>query len=238
MVRTLAIVNASPVFTDREIMAILPAMQLQLDRDFYPAWRNHVPEVKITFVPWERFQNLAADAWAIFINRHSKDDSMLGYHSVEGGRVYGRVYVGDIRRMNLEWTVTLSHEILELIADPSAETVYQMADGRFAGVEVCDPVEADAQAYAIDGVLVSNFVYPAYFSNLIRGGRYDHCGFLSGACPELTEGGYLPIRDHAGNWSSIYADRGDGMRGRRAVLNGFRRSARARSTTAVEFNAQ
>lgn len=236
----LAIVNASPVFTDDEIMRILPAMQKQLDRDFYPAWQKHVPEVKLSFVPWAKFHMLDPQAWAIFVNRHSKDDSMLGYHSSEDGRVYGRVYVGDIVRMQLDWTVTLSHEILELIADPSAEKVFRMADGRYAAVEVCDAVEADAQAYLIDGVAVSNFVYPAYFSNLIRGGKYDHRGWLHAACPELTPGGYMPIRDHAGNWSSIYANKADGMLSRRAILHGFRRAQRivqGSAAAVVEFEA-
>lgn len=236
----LAIVNASPVFTDDEIMAVLPAMQKQLDHDFYPAWQKYVPEVKLIFVPWAKFPNLAADAWAIFINRHSRDDSMLGYHSQEDGRVYGRVYAGDIARMKLEFSTTLSHEILELIADPSAEKVFRMADGRYAALEVCDAVESDDQAYSIDGVAVSNFVYPAYFSNLIRGGRYDHGEFLEAACPALTEGGYLPILDHSGKWSSLYANRADGMLGRRAILHGFRRTQRIiqRSAAAVvEFEA-
>jgi hypothetical protein len=56
------------------------------------------------------------------------------------------------------WTVQLSHEVVEMLVDPD-----------LTGDEVCDPVEEDA--YRLDGVWVSDFVTPAWFTG--GGGPFD-----------------------------------------------------------------
>jgi len=66
--------------------------------------------------------------------------------------------------------VTLSHEALELIADPEANILVmgrhpdpsQKNRSVFHWYEMCDAVQA--QAYEIDDVEVSNFVLPLYFT--------------------------------------------------------------------------
>jgi hypothetical protein len=106
-----------------------------------------------------------------------------------------------------------------------------MHDGRYAALEVCDAVESDDQAYLIDGCKMTNFVLPAYFSYGLRG-PFDHLHKLRRPCPALTPGGYMSIRDAGGQWTQIYADRADGLIGRRALSKGFRRQARANRSTA------
>src|SRR5262249_26348784 len=62
------------------------------------------------------------------------------------------------------WQAALSHELLELLADPllrlAAEAVHAGEPAWFA-LEVCDPVAGDD--YEIDGVPVANFVLPTWF---------------------------------------------------------------------------
>ena len=61
-------------------------------------------------------------------------------------------------------SITLSHELLEMLVDPAGDRVIQAADlDPYSGgqqvkylVEVCDPVAA--YSYEIDGVAVSDFV--------------------------------------------------------------------------------
>jgi hypothetical protein len=70
------------------------------------------------------------------------------------------------------WTITLSHEVLELLADPWGSRFVVQSQYPISGwpsqdwiVEVCDACEAEALAYAgTGGVLVSDFVLPAYFN--------------------------------------------------------------------------
>ena len=68
-----------------------------------------------------------------------------------------------------DWTVTLSHEVLELIIDPTVNTLAPGPDLRqghdglvLHTYEVCDAV--DRTAYSTDGVLVSNFLTPSRFT--------------------------------------------------------------------------
>jgi hypothetical protein len=65
------------------------------------------------------------------------------------------------------WTNGLSHEILEMVADPD---LTRLMDGPHPNekrtvqyyCEICDPVQS--QMYEIDGVQVTNFVLPDYFN--------------------------------------------------------------------------
>lgn len=228
MLQEIAIVNASPIMRDDEFPPIVAALQTQIDRDFMPAWSNiraGARSAKLTFYPWSRFPEVPPEAWPIFVNRHSIDPGALAWHTEEGKRIYGRVFAGDCRLYNLSFSVSLGHEILEMMADPEAKKVYGLPDGRSAAFEVCDPVEADEQAYEIDGIMVPNFVLPLYFSSGQEGAKYDFRGNLSAPCPELTAGGYQMISE-AGSWQQLNRDHATGLLGRRAVSRGFRRIQR------------
>ena len=67
------------------------------------------------------------------------------------------------------WTVTLSHEALELILDPDVNLLVMGPHPRYRGetvfhwYEVCDAVQD--QTYVVDGMRVSNFVLPLYFTS-------------------------------------------------------------------------
>jgi len=77
----------------------------------------------------------------------------------------------------LDWSVGLSHETLELIADPQLNMLVQgphptAKRNVFHYREICDPVQH--QWYTVDGVNVSNFVLPHYYNNQGEsGGRND-----------------------------------------------------------------
>jgi len=85
----------------------------------------------------------------------------------------------------LTWTADLSHEILELIADPLVNLLVKGPHPSrprhevFHYREVCDPVQA--QTYRIDGVHVSNFVLPNYYNT--QGERREPNDFLGTGVP-------------------------------------------------------
>lgn len=72
------------------------------------------------------------------------------------------------KQLKEEWTVTLSHEALELVGDPEVNLLVQgpnPADATrtvFHWYEMCDAVQAET--CDIDGVEVSNFVLELYFT--------------------------------------------------------------------------
>lgn len=235
-VQKFVIVNASRVLNDHDAAAPIAAIQDHINREVVPAWRDHgcADQVQIEFAAWSDFRqreaNYAADGWEpMFLNRHSADPGALGWHTDEGQRIFGRVFVGDCMRYGISWTVDLDHEIKETYGDPPADRAYKMANGDYAALELCDAVEADAQAiHAAGGVLLSNWVLPIYFSNHREPGtKYDFGGHLRGPCPTLTDGGYMSIWMPGKGWQQAQQDRADGLLGRRAILPvGWRRAVR------------
>jgi hypothetical protein len=114
-----------------------------------------------------------------------------------------------------DWTVTLSHEVLE--------TVVNAYLSRYKGVvlsnqnvsfliEVVDPVQI--QTYSIDGVTVNNFVTPNYYDLLATSGvKYDYLGKLSKPY-ELDETGYYSYVDKLNKWYQVRY-----FKGKRTVVN-------------------
>jgi hypothetical protein len=103
--------------------------------------------------------------------------------------------------MRDDWTVTLSHEVLEMIANPYVNLrVYAPhPDPRrrrrgmrvYVHREVCDPVRQDE--YEVDKERVANFVLPLYF---LEGGhnteRVDFLGSEELESFGVNPGGYIP----------------------------------------------
>ena len=168
MALTIAVTNQSSLADDQEICAALAAIEKQVERDFAPVWFR---TAKLWFNQSARMPaNLGA--WNVVIVDQSDVPDALGYHELLGGKPYALVSVKPDLEAGGTWTGTLSHEILEMLADPFVcETVIRRR--KAFDLEVCDPVEDDSYGYRIDDVLVSNFVYPAWFG-MTDGQQYDH----------------------------------------------------------------
>jgi hypothetical protein len=120
------------------------------------------------------------------------------------------VFLGLCEKLQEDWTVTLSHETLELVGDPMSNLWVQGThplDRRrrvFHLFEMCDAVQNET--YTIDGVAVSNFVLPSYFSKGEQEGRRnDFLGtVVAGKTLQsfgMNPGGYLNIMDpKTGKW--------------------------------------
>jgi hypothetical protein len=86
------------------------------------------------------------------------------------GIPYGTVFTKICSELNENWTIALSHEALELLADPYLNLLaigphpHPLENKRlvFHSFEMCDAVQADA--YKIEDTEVSNFVLPLYFT--------------------------------------------------------------------------
>ena len=112
----------------------------------------------------------------------------------------GKVFVKTARDAGVEWTVTASHELMELLADPSINlSVCTTENSRLMlyAYEICDPCQADEFGCAIDGVTVSDFLFPTWFETFHRSGGpvpFDYCGRI-GAPFVLLPGGYASVLD-------------------------------------------
>lgn len=226
------IVNASDLLRDVDVMDVITAIDVQYKRDFKPAWGSMVPDVDFTFAPMSKIGALPVSAWPIFLNKHSQEPGALGWHTQEGQKIYGRVYVGDCFRFGLKWSTDLGHEVYETALNPNVDRVWRAPNGDLYPLEACDAVESDDFAYDVflsNGKPVSctDFVYPDYFS-IKRGPgvRFDHGGHLVAGCPALTAGGYMSVQRHGQNsWTTLQMDRQDGLIGRRLMMANRRRRA-------------
>jgi hypothetical protein len=130
--------------------------------------------------------------------------------------------------------------VLEMLVDPfgrrlvaGQSPVARQGRVRFL-VEVCDPSEADACAYKINGIKVSDFYTPHFMdpetSNAVR---YSYTGAIS-APRQVLRGGYLSWYDSAtGKWwqrTFFGAKPADKQISKLKVVNGNLRAALDRLT--------
>src|SRR5713101_2742941 len=204
-----AIINASTVLSDDEVKKVGPELQTQVDPDFAQAWGT---DADLNFVP--KNSSPPAGAWWLVVLDNSDVAGALGYHDLtDQGFPLGKVFAGTDMNYGLQWTITASHELLEMLADPDINlAAYVEHDKRMTlyAYEVCDACEADKLGYNIDGTMVSDFVYPAWFESFRKKGstRFDYGNQVQKPF-QLLPGGYISIYEvPAGNgWTQITGER-------------------------------
>jgi hypothetical protein len=204
----IAVINASTVVKDAEVQAALPAFQTQVSRDFAPAWGV---DAALRFVA--KGGKPKPGEWWLAVLDDSDQAGALGYHDLTTeGLPLGKVFAKTDKQYGESWTVTFSHELLEMLGDPDINlTVFDENDngGRLYAYEVCDACEAEQFAYAIDKVKVSDFVYPAWFESFRKAGtRFDHMRKVKKPLA-LLAGGYIGIYDvrSGSGWTQLTAEK-------------------------------
>jgi hypothetical protein len=191
-----AIINESTVLTNGEAEAALSALQMQIRRDFAPVWGV---DADLSFVP--KGQKPRAGSWWLAILDNTDQAGALGYHDLTNeGLPMGKVFAATDKQYGLSWTVTASHELLEMLGDPDVNLSAFVQTGNntasLYSYEVCDPCEMDEQGYTINGVKVSDFVYPSWFEAFREQGstQFDHQKHIN-APLKLAPGGYCVVLD-------------------------------------------
>lgn len=137
---------------------ILAAIQIQVSEHFAPVWQRDA-RVFIGKGDWQVTIQLANPAPGL-AGMHSADSRGVPFAIVSTQTVAG-----------WSWSRVLSHEILEMLANPWGAMV-RGPSGMIA-LEVCDPVEK--LSYTINGIEVSDFVTPTYFMATMPG-PWDRLG--------------------------------------------------------------
>ena len=194
--------------SDAEMQAAIRAVNRQVAEDFAPYWgfggtlrlEGRVSRGKSKVSQ----SDMRGDA-VLYVHDGEDVDGADGYHDKNyRGIPYGFVFLGLSQALNEAWTVTLSHEALELIGDPEANLLVQGPHPTqpkrrvYHWFEMCDAVQAET--YSIDHIKVSNFVLPLYFTaSDERGGRNDYLGTVTkGKTLEsfgVNPGGYIGFFD-------------------------------------------
>jgi hypothetical protein len=189
--------NLSTVLTDAEVKAALGCFQAQIDGLFRQAWQ------RTASLSWrDKSAAHTSGNWRVDLLDDSDQAGALGYHDDVKDVISGSVFAKTDLDNGYEWTITFSHETLEMLVDPTANLGAQVGT-RWYALEVGDPVEADALGYSVThaghSIQVSDFVLPDWF---IPGsaGPFDARGHLT-APLQLTHGGYLSYWE-SGQWHS------------------------------------
>ncbi len=203
-----AVFNESKTVSDDEVRAAVVALQKQVHDDFAPAWGV---DAELTFVP--RDNKPQAGSWWLALSDKSDYEGAVAYHSITSeGLPYVKISAASARQQNRSWSMAASHDLLEMLANPKLNlTVVVSSDnahtGRIYLREICDPVAGPSCAYKIGGIVVSDFVYPAWFESFRAPGsaQFDHASHVS-APFEVADDSYVTYCDFkaSAGWRPVY----------------------------------
>jgi len=159
----ISVINESTVLADADIVPVVAALQKQVTNDFRPVWGT---DAELAIVP-KGTQPPSGSWWLVMLD-DSDQANALGYHDLTTeGLPIGKVFGASDLKAGTSWTVTASHELLEMLGDPNVNLTVFVQNANAAGTlyayEVCDACEDDSLGYQIDNILLSDFVYPAWF---------------------------------------------------------------------------
>lgn len=209
MVTNIYIANQSSMVSTAQLEQAVADLQVQLTRDFNPIWNKDGYLIISSDTPPQ-------GAYRITILNDFDQANVLGYHELTvGGYPQGYVFVENGISYGIPWTVSLSHEILEMLVNPECNlnvltdySPYQSTGENWLwAMEVCDPVQGVDQTYFINDTAVSDFVYPAWFQNywdpFSTQFNYQNTIFMPF---QLQSGGYAMVMDAASGfgWQAIF----------------------------------
>jgi len=205
----IAVINESSEVSDAQVAQMVPALQVQVSRDFAPAWGIDADLRVIANRPAS-----APGEWWLAIIDDADQAGALGYHDLTSeGLPLGKVFARTTRLEGGNWTVTASHELLEMLGDPDINLTVLVQDqnqnaGRLYAYEVCDACEDDAFAYQVNGIQVTDFVFPSWFETFRPAGsaQFDFGRQITKPL-ELLKGGYIGYFDLTGGsgWQQLTA---------------------------------
>lgn len=232
--KTISVVNMSSI-GDTKVQRVIRAVNNQLV-DFANAWdiyakcvlegrRGNKPNMN-------RMPELRGKGIIYLLDKANED--ALGWHDANlYGVPYGVVDVSLSDRLGEDWSVTFSHEVLELALDPNVNRLVagphpdlRQARTVLHWYEACDAVQS--MIYEIDGVLLSDFLLPLYFTvEEEKGSRISYLGadiYSFGVAP----GGYIGFFDPELMEHTTYFAKEDNIAAKRAETKGTS-NARRRS---------
>ncbi len=193
---SIVVTNRSTVVTAANLAEWLPAFQYAVSYQFAPSWGSSCHLLLGDTVP--------KGAWQIVVLDTSDQAGALGYHDeTPDGYPLGKIFAKTDVDNGYSITVTFTHELFEMLADPDISRAYQTGNTEFTALEVGDPVEADRYGYtnrSHPGVLISDFILPAWFGQGFVGAPYDHAGHVTRP-KQLLSGGYVSLWEGQGGWT-------------------------------------
>jgi hypothetical protein len=172
---------------------LIAAMQVYVDKYVAPVWGTPAKLVKST--------GFLKDAWAIVFLDDADQPGALAYHDLTpSGLPLSKVFVRTTLQNGDLVSVSTSHELVEMLVDPAINMMTTGPDPKVIyAYESADPVEA--LSFKVNGIPMSDFVYPAYFEVFRKAGsvKFDYLDKVKKPF-QILSGGYQIIYKN-GKWS-------------------------------------
>jgi hypothetical protein len=187
-----ALVDASGTIEASALAEVAGALNEQVQADIAPAWK-----VAATV---GAYPQAPPATWRIELRDTVELKDAAGFHSDDRGQPFAQVAL-----TAGNWTVTASHELVEMLVDPFGSRLHgAAAPGGWEGesprvnyvMEPGDPCEEIE--YAVGGVPMSDFVLPSFYRSTPRGSlaAYSHTGAVTEPL-QILDGGYISFVDPA-----------------------------------------
>ena len=154
-----------------------------------------------------RASGFRKDAWAFVFLDTADQANALAYHELTpDGFPLSKVFVKTIADARASLTVAASHELVEMLVDPAINLLSLGPDPKAAyAYESADPVEDDSLGFKVNGMLMTDFVYPSYFESFRKPNstRFDYRGKVTRPF-QILPGGYQLVFKN-GEWSQLTA---------------------------------
>lgn len=197
MRRQICVINkSSHAISFNKLYEACKDLQTQIDRDLFPIWGR---QAQIT--PIQSADIIPRNVWPVVILDKSR--AGLGVHLDKNGKPFAEVtYDPDSWEST---TITISHEILEMLVDPygnylrMAPSIEPSSNGRLVRylIEVGDPCEM--YSYNIGNTAVSDFITPEFYNiNSSFNSGFDLLQKLEKPL-EVPIGGYISYQDPVDN---------------------------------------
>jgi hypothetical protein len=191
----LALVSEVEGHDPADVARVAAALQRQAARDFGPIW-----DVCATVDAFPALEDVPVGYWPMIVRDDIEVEGAAGIHLDKEGQPFALITYSD------SWSLTASHEMLEMLGDPSGNRLIpgqspHPDQGRVEFlIEVCDPSEGAEFGYTVNDILVSDFYTPRFFEPVaVQGARYSFTGAIE-APREILRGGYIswhdPVSDH------------------------------------------
>jgi hypothetical protein len=247
-----ALVSLTREISTSNLLKVAAAVQKQVTRDFMPLWG-----IRATVNAFENLEDVPNDYHPVLL--FGDPDEVLGQLELEIGNVgaarlveqfaarrVAGIHVNAFTRQPFaliqagnDWSVVVSHEVLEMLADPYGNRLVAARhptdpDQRVKYLlEVCDPCQT--VGYTVNGWKVSDFYTPRFFDPLQNPAAfYSFTGAIEHPL-QILDGGYITWVDP--DDSGLYQLQGGGHEP--VLLADIRKLARTSAPlrTIVDTNA-
>jgi hypothetical protein len=196
VIPTIACFNRATVALGVDFDALIAAMQDYISNSIVPVWGTPATLVKTT--------DFQPGAWAIVFLDDADQPGALAYHDLTpDGLPESKVFVKTTLANNDLVSVSASHELVEMLVDPATNMMTTGPDPNLIyAYESADPVEA--LSFNVDGIPMSDFVYPAYFETFRQPGSVHFDSMNQVTQPfQILPGGYQIIFQN-GQWTQVF----------------------------------